>query len=69
MRMLDVSRFRDLTVLVYRLQARLGWTQVAELSSHTDQISSIAISSDSSQLCAAAWDGKVSIWCLGINLN
>ena len=46
-----------------------GWDQVASLSSHTDQISSIAINSDTSKLCASAWDGKVSIWCLGINLN
>ena len=60
----------DHSLLVYRHQQdRRGWSQVAELSAHTDQISSIAISSDTSQLCAAAWDGKVSIWCLGINLN
>ena len=63
----------DHSLLVYRHQedsrGRRGWSQVAELSAHTDQISSIAISSDNSQLCAAAWDGRVSIWCLGINLN
>ena len=69
MRMLDVSRARDLTVLVYRLQARLGWTQVAELSSHTDQVTGLAISSDTRRLCVSAWDGRVSIWCLGIDLN
>ena len=56
-------------LLVYTHQHRRGWTQVASLSAHTDQIASIAINSDTSQLCAAAWDGKVSIWCLGINLN
>merc|ERR1711974_37676 len=50
----------DHSLLVYRYQQdRRGWSQVAELSAHTDQISSIAISSDTSQLCAAAWDGKV----------
>lgn len=51
-------------LLVYTHQHRRGWTQVASLSAHTDQIASIAINSDTSQLCAAAWDGKVSIWCL-----
>ena len=60
---------RDHSLLVYTHQDRRGWTQVASLSAHTDQITGIAISSDTSLVCASAWDGKVSIWCFGIKLD
>ena len=42
------------------------WGEVASLSSHTDQVSDLAINHQNNLLAAAAWDGRVSIWSLGI---
>ena len=49
---------------LYRYKDR-AWSQLASLSSHTDQVTCIAINSQDNLIATAAWDGRVCIWSAG----
>ena len=49
---------------LYRYKDR-AWSQLASLSSHTDQVTCIAINSQDNLFATAAWDGRVCVWSAG----